>query len=379
MKITKSLKIAMVAVALTLFATQSASAAVNLTGAGSTFAIPLLDSCKAGFSNATGNSFTYTGGGSGAGRAASDKGITDFNFSDTPHTGSSRLATVIHIPVIAAPIAIMYHLYTTRTLNFSPSTIAKIFAGTITKWNDPAIVADNNRSIVQITYKKDKNGVVVKDKAGKPVVRNTRTIRTYMTMPNKKITVIYRADSSGTSGNFTNFLRGTAASIWTNPGNGDFAASFPGNLNNKANLGRIVSATGSAGVAALASKTMYSITYAEKNYAKAAGLGVANIKNAAGNFQAPDSGGTSAFLGAATVSNTGFLTFNYDTTDPGAYPLGIVSYALVDTKTKNADAVKALMTYMLDPKCASADPALEYTTITGSLLALDKAQIAKIG
>lgn len=379
MKITKSLKIAVAAVAITLFATQSASAAVNLTGAGSTFAIPLLDSCKAGFSAATGNSFTYTGGGSGAGRAASDKGINDFNFSDTPHTGSSRLATVIHIPVIAAPIAVMYHLNTKKILNFSPTTIAGIFAGTITKWNDPAIVADNNRSIVQVNYKKGKNGAVVKDKSGKPVVLNTRTIKTHMTLPNKKITVIYRADSSGTSGNFTNFLHAMAPSIWTKSGNGDFKTSFPGNINDIANLGRIVSATGSAGVAALASKTLYSITYDEKNYAKAAGLGVADVKNAAGNFQAPDSGGTSAFLGAATVGDSGFLTFNYNTTDPGAYPLGIVSYALVDTKGKNGVAVKALMTYMLDPKCASADPALEYTTITGSLLALDKAQIAKIG
>lgn len=379
MKITRSLKIAVAAVAITLFATQSASAAVNLTGAGSTFAIPLLDSCKAGFSDATGNSFTYTGGGSGAGRSASDKGINDFNFSDTPHTSSSRLASVIHIPVIAAPIAVMYRLNTTKTLNLSPATIAGIFGGTITKWNDPAIVADNNRSIVQVNYKKDKAGAVVKDKSGKPVVQSKRTIKTYMTMPNKKITVIYRADSSGTSGNFTNFLHGTVASVWPNSGNNNFATSFPGNLNDKGNLGRIVSATGSAGVAALASKTAYSITYDEKSYAKAAGLGVANIKNAAGSFQAPDSGGTSAFLGAASVADNGYLTFNYSTTEPGSYPLGIVSYALVDTKAKNAAAVKALVSYILDPKCASADPSLEYTTITGPLLALDKAQIAKIG
>ena len=124
---------------------------------------------------------------------------------------------------------------------------------------------------------------------------------------------------------------------------------------------------------------MYSITYAEKSYAKAASLGVANIKNAAGNFQAPDSGGTSAFLGAATVKENGYLSFDYGTTNPGAYPLGIVSYALVDTKGPNALAVKAFISYILDPKCSTANPDLEYTTITGSLLALDKAQIAKIG
>ncbi len=379
MNIRKSLKIAVAAIAITLFATQSASAAVNLTGAGSTFAIPLLDSCKAGFTAATGNSFTYTGGGSGAGRAASDKGINDFNFSDTPHTAATRLATVIHIPVIAAPIAIMYHLNTTKTVNLSPATIAGIFGGTITKWNDPAIVADNNRTIEQVSYRKDKNGAVMKDKAGKPIVLNTRKIHTYFTLPNKKITVIYRADSSGTSGNFTNFLHGTVPSLWPNAGNNSFATSFPGQMNDMNNLGRIVSATGSAGVAALAAKTVYSITYAEKNYAEAAHLGVANIKNAAGNFQAPDSGGTSAFLGAATVNDNGYLTFNYATTDPGAYPLGIVSYALVDTKGKNAAAVKGLVSYILDAKCANADPTLGYTTITGPLLTLDNAQIAKIG
>lgn len=379
MNITKSLKIAVAAIALTLFATQSASAAVNLTGAGSTFAIPLLDSCKAGFASTTGNSFTYTGGGSGAGRSASDKGINDFNFSDTPHTAASRLATVIHVPVVAAPIAVMYRLNTKKTVNLSPATIAGIFGGTITKWNDPAIVADNNRSIKTVVYKKDKSGAVVKDKSGNPIILNTRTIKTYFTLPAKKIQVIYRSDSSGTSGNFTNFLHGMASSVWTKVGNNDFKTSFPGDINNMSNLGRIVSASGSAGVSALAGKTPYSITYAEKSYAKAAGLAVANIKNAAGNFQAPDAGGTSAFLGAATVNDNGYLTFNYNTTEPGAYPLGIVSYALVDTKTKNAAAVKGLLTYMLDPKCASANPSLEYTTITGPLLALDKAQIAKIG
>lgn len=379
MKIRKSLKIAVAAFAITLFATQSASAAVNLTGAGSTFAIPLLDSCKAGFTAATGNSFTYTGGGSGAGRAASDKSINDFNFSDTPHTASTRLATVIHIPVIAAPIAVMYHLNTTKTLNLSPATIAGIFGGTITKWNDPAIVADNNRTIVQVNYRKDKDGAVMKDKAGKPIVQSTRKIKTYFTLPNKKISVIYRADASGSSGNFTNFLHGTVPSLWPNSGNNNFATSFPGQLNDVSNLGRIVSATGSAGVAALAAKTIYSITYDESNYAAAAHLGLANIKNAAGNFQAPDGGGTAAFLGAATVSDNGYLTFNYATTDPGAYPLGIVSYGLVDTKGKNAAAVKEFMSYILGAKCANADPSLGYTTITGALLTLDKAQIAKIG
>jgi phosphate transport system substrate-binding protein len=379
MKITRTWKIAVAAVAVALFAAQPASAAVNLTGAGSTFAIPLLDSCKAGYLASSGNTFTYSGGGSGAGRSASDKGIGDFNFSDTPHTASTRLATVIHIPVIAAPIAIMYNLGITQTLNLSPTTVAGIFAGTITKWNDPAIVSDNNRTYKTTVYKKDSKGEVLKDKTGSPVVLKTKTVKTHLTLSSQKIHVIYRSDSSGTSGNFTNFLHGTAPAVWPNAGNNTFATSFPGKINAIGNLGRIVSAAGSAGVSALAGKTKYSITYAEKNYAQAAGLKVANIKNAAGNYQAPDAGGTSAFLGASTFDPNGFLTFDYNTTEAGAYPLGIVTYALVDTKTKNAADVKSFLSYILDPKCPGTDPSLEYTTITGALHDLDVKQIAKIG
>ncbi|MEK6648373.1 MAG: extracellular solute-binding protein [Actinomycetota bacterium] len=321
------------------------SGSFKLTGAGSTFAIPLLDSCKAGYATESGNTFTYAGGGSGAGRSASDQGIGDFNFSDTPHTAATRLASVIHIPIIAAPIAVMYNLGIKQVLNLSPATVAGIFGGTITKWNDPAIVADNTDFI----------------------------------LPAKKIQVIYRSDSSGTSGNFTNFLHGMAPTLWPKSGSNDFKASFPGDINAIANIGRIVAVAGSAEVSALAGKTKYSITYAEKNYAKAVGLGIANIKNAAGNYQAPDASGTSAFLGASTFDPNGFLTFDYNTTEANAYPLGIVSYALVDTKTKNADEVKGFLNYILNPKCANANPSLGYSAITGALHDLDVKQIAKIG
>ncbi len=335
-------------VAALLFAAKPSStktaASINLTGAGSTFAIPLLDACKAGYTAASGNTYTYTGGGSGAGRAASDKGINDFNFSDTPHTAATRLATVIHVPVIAAPIAVMYKLNLAKPLKMSAITIAGIFSGLITKWNDPTIAAEN------------------------PGV----------TLPAKPIHVIYRADASGTTGNFTNFLHGMAASAWPNNGSNDFKSGFPGDLQSAANLGRVVGAAGSSGVTALAGSTPNSITYAEKSYAKAAGLEIADIRSAAGNYVSPDAAGTSAFLGAASVNANGYLTFNYGTTVANAYPLGIVSYALVDTKAKNSAAIKSFLNYILSSKCPETNPSLEYATITGPLLAVDTTQIAKI-
>jgi len=379
MKISKSLKIAAAALALSVFAVQPA-VAVGLTGAGATFPQPLIDACKAGFAADSGHSFTYGGGGSGTGRGNSDKGVGDVNFSDTPHTASTRVSSVIHIPVVAAPIAVMYNLPNkSKTLNLSAETLAGIFAGTITKWNDPKIVADNNRSVTTIIYRKNADGSVKKDAKGNPVVlrKDTRTV--YYTLPNQTIKVVYRSDASGTQGNFTNYLAAVAPSIWTKAGNNAWSSTFPGNLNAPENLGRITGASGSSGVAVQAGKTPYSITFAEKNFAKAQKLGLANIQNAAGNFQAPDAAGTSAFLGAADADANGFLKFNYKTTAAGAYPLGIVSYALVDTKTANAAAVKSLLNYLLSDKCVNTAPELEFSLISGDLLALNKKQIAKIG
>ena len=99
MKISNSLKVVAAALALSFVAVQPASA-VGLTGAGATFPQPLIDICKAGFATDTGHSFTYGGGGSGTGRGNSDKGVGDVNFSDTPHTAATRVATVIHLSLI---------------------------------------------------------------------------------------------------------------------------------------------------------------------------------------------------------------------------------------------------------------------------------------
>jgi len=379
MKISKSIKVAAAALALSIFAVAPASA-VGLTGAGATFPQPLIDICKAGFAADSGHSFTYGGGGSGTGRTNSDKGVGDVNFSDTAHTAATRVASVIHIPVVAAPVAVMYNLPNkSKVLNLSANTVAGIFAGTITKWNDPAIVADNNRSVTTIIYRKNPDGSVKKDAKGQPEVLRTDRRTVYYTLPAATIKVIYRSDASGTQGNFTAFLNGAAPTVWTKAGNNAFASTFPGDLNAPANLGRITGASGSSGVAVQAGKTQYSITFAEKNFAKAQGLRVANIQNAAGNFQAPDAAGTSAFLGAADIDANGFLKFNYKTTVAGAYPLGIVSYALVDTKTPNAAAVKSLLNYLLSSKCVNTDPTLEFSQISGDLLALNLKQIAKIG
>lgn len=380
MKLSKSIKVLGAVIAVAVLAAPSAVAAVSLTGAGATFPGPIIEACKAGYNKETGNTFTYGLGGSGAGRTASDKQTGIVNFSDTPHLAAR--AGVIHLPIVAGPIAVMYNIGNNKPLYLSPATVAGIFGGTITKWNDPKIVADNNRAIQEVIYKKDSKGNVVKDKAGKPVVLREVTRNIRYTLPPQNIKVIYRSDSSGTTGAFTAALNGAAPEVWTKPGNNAFGSTFPGKLNDKANLGRISGFSGSAAVAAAAAKTRYSVTYAESAYAKDNGLAIASIKNEAGNWQAPTSGGVSAFLGAAKIADNGIVTFDYKTKDPGSYLFGTTSYALVDTKQKDAETAKAvrdLLTYFLDPKCPQTDPKQDFTTITGKLRDVNLKLIARIG
>ena len=355
--------------------------AVDLQGSGASFVDPLLQACKAGFAKDSSHSYVYTSTGSGTGKKNADAKIGDFWFSDSAHTASTKRSTVFHAPIVAAPIAVLVNLPAKKELYLSQETVAKIFAGEITKWNDPAIAADNNRPIKTVIYKKDKNGNVAKDKSGNPIVLRTRTLSAIYTLPNQPIKVIFRSDGSGTSNNFTTFLNGVAPSIWTKKGNDAFTTAFPGNINATGNIGRIVGANQSQGVATLAAKTKYSITYAEKNWGDAYGLRAAKIGNAAGNFVGPDSAGTSAFLGEAKQDASGIVTYDYATKEPGAYPLGIISYMLLETEYANKDrgaAVKALAEYILSPACSNTDPKLGFIVVSGTFLDKAKAQIAKM-
>ena len=402
MKLSRSLKIAAAAAAVTLFAAQPAFAGASITGAGSTFAGSLISACTPGFQTASGNTVSYAGGGSGVGRNNADRGINDFDFSDVPFTGAS--STLLHIPAVAAPIAIGYNLTagsaksaTQPQLYFSQKTLSDIFAGNITMWNDPAIVAENNKTVshtvVTTTLKKDAKGKTILDKNKKPVkVTTSKTVtEPSITLPAQPIRVVYRSDSSGTTQNLVNFFQTQFPATWggkASGGNGLFVSGvfsndFPGNGSGPGIIpASYLSAAGSSGVAALAASTPYSINYVESGYAKSAGLGLANIKNASGAYVAPTAGGVSSFLSAAAVSSTGVLTYNFNTTDAGAYVLGIVSYGLVDPagspSAANTSATNAFFNYLLSDACVNANPDLGFSKISGPVLTTVNGLIAKI-
>ena len=346
MKISRSLRAGAAIAAVLVAVTTPAAYAVDFKGAGASAVNNFIAACKTSYQTATGDSFVYTGTGSGDGKKAMDNKTHDFAFSDSANTNSTKLATQIHIPLVAWPVAVMTNLGSTRQLTLSTDTIAKIFAKKITRWNDPAIVADANKTYDVVVYKKA-NGQVVKDKNGAPVVLRTQKVTRYYTLPNKPIVVIYRSGTSGTTNNFTKALNSLDSATWTNPGNDSFVTAFPGTASSDP-VG-LRAASGSAGVGQLAKDTRYSITYNEVSFAKSYNLQTVNVINPAGKEVAPATEGVlTAFSAAKIDDTTGLVTFDYKSKLAGAYPFTATTYGMVLTgadKSANVASVKKMFEY----------------------------------
>jgi len=385
--------VGVVITASALIFSSSPAFAATLNGSGATFAIPLLDACKVDFNKDTGHTINYTGGGSGKGRTDFSGNLVDFAGSDTPYT-SGEPANLIYAPIYAAPIAVMYNLPSVKeSIYLSPSTVAQIFSGYITNWDDKLIAADNERTVKTPVYKtvnkkvKDKTGKTVTkrvpalDKSGKPIISRYNEKTVNIDLPKLPITVWYRTDSSGTSGVFTDFLRGANAGanerLWPKASNNTFANATPNNISTFFNF---QGGSGSAAVAVGVKGKEGAIGYGEVSFATDNKLGVANILNAAGEFVAPGAAGTSAFLGGGTINANGTVTVDYKKAIPGAYPLGTTSYGLAYSSGKNAETQKLVadwFTYVLD-KCPGKYPEKGFSQITGPLYNKAKEQIAKI-
>jgi phosphate transport system substrate-binding protein len=388
-------KLAVTVIAISgLVLTSSPAYAAQINGSGATFAVPLIDACKAEFSKDTGHTVNYTGGGSGKGRTDFTSNLVDFAGSDTAYT-SGFPAHLEYAPVYAAPIAIFYNLPTVKeSIYLSEATLAQIFSGFITNWNDPLIAKDNERTVKTVTFKTQKitttlkgkkvtKTVPVLDKKGKPVIAKTTSKLVNIDLPNQPITVYYRTDSSGTSESFGNFLKGANAGanerLWPKTASGTFANSTPNNISTFFNF---QGASGSALVAAGVKGKVGAIGYGELSWATDNGLPVANVRNAAGEYNAPTSAGTAAFLGGGTINENGTFAPDYAKKIPGAYSLGIASYGLVypASANKNAETQKVVaqwMTYVLE-QCPKKFPEKGFIQITGPLYDKAKAQIAKI-
>ena len=376
---------------------------VVLNGSGATFAQPLIDVCKVQYAADKGNTVNYAGGGSGKGRTDFTNNLVDFAASDAPFVGIAEPANTIYAPIFAAPIAVMYNLPTVKeSIYLTPKTVALIFSGEISNWNDSRIAKDNERTIktpifgtkkvavkttaVDKKTKKKTTKTTYKtvpdvDSSGNPVIASYDTKTVNIDLPNQAITVWYRTDNSGTTENFAKFLNGTAKSDWPKKENQSFAVSSP----SESLPFNFQGASGSSGVAVGVKSKVGSISYSELSYATDNKFGVAQIQNAAGEFVAPGAAGTSIFLGGGTINDNGTVSVDFVKKITGAYPLGTTSYGLAYDSSKGGQAKNPVMqaavadwfTYILTT-CPAKYPEKGFALLTGPLATKAKEQIAKI-
>jgi phosphate transport system substrate-binding protein len=287
----------------------------DLVGAGSSAQQAAMQAWQAGFNGAQpGVNFSYDPVGSGGGREQFLAGGVDFAGSDSALTDDelTKAATrcgsggVFELPNYISAIAVVYNLDGVDKLNLAPATIAGIFNGSITTWNDPKIAADN------------------------PDAK----------LPSTAITPVHRGDKSGTTKNFTDYLAKAAADTWT----AGAVDEWPTQGGEAAN--------GTSGVIASVSGGQGTIGYADES--QAGKLGIAKIK-VGEKFVAP-----SAKAAAAVVANSDkvagrgkydfAISVNRTTTAADEYPIVLVSYHIgcvqYDDAAK-ADALKAFESYVI--------------------------------
>jgi phosphate transport system substrate-binding protein len=295
----------------------AASAKATLTASGSSFALGIMTACKTHFSGAD---LTYTGPGSGAGRTSFSSKSIDFAMSDGLYAAGTQPANFNYVPLVGGPVAIAFNVPTVKKLNLNADLISRMYLGTITKWNDAAIAKINK-------------GVK---------------------LPSLAIQPIYRATSSGTAENFTNYLSKVAGQGWVK------SSTF--------SAGNKVVGTGAANSAAVVTTiaaTVGGFGYSDLSDVATSGLAYASIFNGANQYIKPDVRSAKAFLAVQTVASNGIVTYDYRTPVKGAYPISLISYALA---YKNGN--KLVQGFLQDfvNSCAPTEAAkLNYVAIDGKL------------
>ncbi|MEU8006211.1 phosphate ABC transporter substrate-binding protein PstS [Catellatospora sp. NPDC049111] len=256
---------------------------------------------------------SYEAIGSAAGRKEFAENLTDFAGTDSAVTDADgiRPGTFVRVPTVAAPIAVAYHLAGVDRLRLRPDTVAKIFQRDVRRWNDPAIAADNPGA----------------------------------SLPDLAITVVRRADGSGTTDTFTRYLDAAAPSWRLRSGeNVDWPAGT-------------LAKEGSSGVASSIGHQAGSVGYLDLRDAREAGLATVAMQNRDGRFVEPTIEAAMTALAAARVH--GDMTYDVlDAPGAGAYPITALSYLLVRTSygdVAKADLAKRFLTHLLNDGQAIAD------------------------
>jgi phosphate transport system substrate-binding protein len=252
----------------------------------------------------------YNPTGSGAGITAFTQGQTAFAGSDSALKPEEIEASkkvckdgqAIDLPMVGGPIAVGYNVPGVDTLVLDAPTMAKIFDSKITNWNDEAI----------------------------------KKLNPDAKLPDLKIQAFHRSDESGTTDNFTKYLKAAAPDDWT----------YEGGKSWQAKGGQ--SAQGSSGLAGQVKQTAGAISYFELSYAKD-GIKTVDVKTAAAEPVKATVENATAAIGAAKIVGTGkdlALELDYTPDAAGAYPLVLVTYEIACSKGTPADKLAAVKGFL---------------------------------
>lgn len=281
----------------------------SLVGAGSSFVSPLVSQFINDYGTKAGVNITYGAVGSGAGIAAITARTVDFGASDAPLSTDQATACngCVQIPWALSATSIAYNIPGVKNnLHITGDIIAKIYLGSIKKWNDPAITALN----------------------------------TGVTLPDLDITPVYRSDGSGTSYNVTDYLSTVST---------DFASQVGKSTQPPFKVG--VGARGSAGVAGVVAKTAGALTYVDVAFALKNRLFFFAVQNAAGKFTLPGIKQINAAASTVTSvpADNALSIVNPPKTNADAYPICTFTYIIVPKAAKKASTLKKFILYAISP------------------------------
>ena len=332
-------------VALALAGILWADSALSINGAGATFPYPMYSKWFDEYHKKNPNiQINYQSIGSGGGIKQVTEGTVDFGATDGPMNDEQLKAFqekhgsgILHFPTVLGAVVPTYNIRGVEaSLNFTPEALAGIFLGKITKWNDPAIT-DANKGIK---------------------------------LPANEIVVVHRAESSGTTYVWTDYLSKVSDEWKTKVGKGA-AVNWPAGLGAK----------GNEAVTGTVKNTPNSVGYVELIYAEANKIPYGSVKNAAGAFvKASLAAVSAAAAGAAKEMPEDFRVSITNVPGKSAYPISSFTWLLIPEKFSDAakrDAIKGFIKWMLADGQTYAEN-LSYAKLPKEVVAKELKAIEKI-
>lgn len=322
-----------------------AQGSLSITGAGATFPYPMYSKWFDEYHKKNPSlEINYQSIGSGGGIKQVTEGTVDFGASDGPMSDEQLKAykdkhgfAVLHFPTVLGADVPTYNIPgVSGELNFTPEALAGIFLGKITKWNDPVIAGPN----------KDVN------------------------LPANDIIVIHRAESSGTTYIWTDYLSKVSEEWKTRVGK-NTAVNWPVGLGGQ----------GNEGVSGLVKQTPNSIGYVELIYAIQNKMPYGRVRNSSGAFVKADLASvTAAAAGAAQNMPADFRVSITNAPGKDAYPISSFTWLLIPSKFSDAskrDAIKGFVSWMLG-EGQNYTEALSYARLPKEVVAMEKKALAEV-